>query len=639
MRVADGRNTFMWITLLALLAVTAGCAGLRAVMPERPLLPLEEVPREVRDIYLSAEESYENRDYQQAMDQYGQIIDGVSHGPVVRWAHIRRGQLYILEGDYERSVRELRMVNAEGEDDPLYREARYYLARSYYFLGRYSLSKNIAETLLQGPLSEDHRIGLFTIMGDILRAEDSPYKAFLNYMSALREGPDKVMSDQIKSSIEDIVRHRLSREELIAAWNANKGGYPGGYILYTLAQASYTAGELVNAREYLDEYLDDYRRHPLYNDAQALKQRLVEMAAVDRYALGCILPLSGKYARFGTMALDAITLATEVFDPRRHSPLSIIVEDSRSDPEAAGEAVVRLFSRHRVVGIIGPMGSAAAVAAAREAEKLGIPIMTMTQRKGIASLGDYVFRHFMTAEMQMKALVRYAVENLGMIRFAILYPDDHYGTQMAHLFWDEVVAAGGEIRGVERYDTGKTDFSDEIKALTGLDYVDKGDKGEEPQPIVDFDALFIPDSYMRLSMIAPQLAFYNVTGVQLLGTNALNTSDRRDEDTEYMDGTIFLDSFFLNSYYPVARDFIDKFYVAYGREPTDLEALVFDAARIMVTALTDRRVEVRDDLQAALREMKDYQGVTGVTSFQNDGEADKSLSVLMIRNDTIVQVK
>ncbi|MBN2256180.1 MAG: penicillin-binding protein activator [Deltaproteobacteria bacterium] len=300
---------------------------------------------------------------------------------------------------------------------------------------------------------------------------------------------------------------------------------------------------------------------------------------------------------------------------------------------------MRLFSDHRVMGIVGPMGSAVATAAAREAQKLGVPIMTITQREGITSLGDYVFRHFLTADMQMKALMRYAVENLGMKRFAILYPDDHYGAQMAHLFWDEVLAAEGEIRGVERYDTNKTDFSDEIKALTGLAYVDEDEGKEEPQPIVDFDALFIPDSYTRLSMIAPQLAFYNVTGIQLLGTNALNTSDRPEGENEYIDGTVFVDSFFLNSYYPVVRDFIDRFYVACGREPTDLEALVYDAARIMVTALTDPRVEVRDDLQAILRDMKDYHGVTGVTSFQSGGDVEKSLSVLMLRNNNIVQVK
>jgi branched-chain amino acid transport system substrate-binding protein len=638
-RIADGRNAFLLIALLAFLAVTVSCAGLRTVMPERPLLVPEEVPREVRDIYLNAENSYENRDYEQAIEQYGQIVSRVSQGPVVRWAHIRIGQLYALKGDYERSVRELISVTRQGDDDPFYREARYHLARSYSFLGRYSLSKNIAEELLREPLSTDHRIGLLTVVADILLAENSPYDAFLNYMSALNEGPDKVMTDQIKSSIEDIVSRRLSREELTAAWNIYKDDYPGGYILYALAQTYYTAGDLVNAGHYLDEYLDRYREHPRYDDARALKQRLVEITVVDRHALGCILPLSGKYARFGTMALDAVMLAAGVFDPQSSSPVSIIVEDSQSDPEAAREAVIRLFSDHRVMGIVGPMGSTVATAAAREAQKLGVPIMTVTQRDGITSLGDYVFRHFLTADMQMKALMRYAVENLGMKRFAILYPEDHYGTQMAHLFWDEVLAAGGEIRGVERYDTNKTDFSDEIKALTGLAYVDEDEGKEEPQPIVDFDALFIPDSYTRLSMIAPQLAFYNVTGIQLLGTNALNTSDRPEGENEYIDGTVFVDSFFLNSYYPVVRDFIDRFYVAYGREPTDLEALVYDAARIMVTALTTPRVEVRDDLLAALREMRDYHGVTGVTSFQSGGDAEKALSVLMIRNDKIVQVK
>lgn len=630
---------FLWIAVVALIFVTANCAGIRTLIPEKPLLSLDEVPREVQGIYSDAEQSFENRELEIALEQYRQIVRRISHGPVVIWSHIRIGEIYALKGDYESAVKELHSVTQRFDDDPFYAEAQYHLARSYSALGQYTLSKKIAEDLLYQKLLSSRRIDLLTLLGDILLTENRPYDAFLRYMEALKEKPDKAMAEQIKSSVEDIVARRLSLEEQSAAREIYGSGYPAGYILYALVQSYYTTGDLVNARKYLNEYMDRFEDHPNYEDARALQQRFTEMEVVDRYTLGCVLPLSGKFALYGNMALDSVILAAGVFDPLNGTPVRIIVEDSRSDPEAARESVITLFSDHKVMGIVGPMGSTVAAAAAEEAQKLGIPIMTMTQQNEITAIGDYVFRNFLTAQMQIKTLVRYAVENLGMKSFAILYPEDNYGIKMMNLFWNEVITAGGEIRGAEGYDKKKTDFSDEIKLLTGLASSDQEEREEEPQPIIDFDALFIPDSYARVSMIAPQLAFYNVSGVQLLGTNALNSPDLMKGENEYLDGAIFVDGFFLNSYYPAVRNFIDQFYVAYSREPTDMEALVYDATRIMVTALTDPHVEVRNDLKDALGQMKNYSGVTGMTSFIDGRDAEKSLSVLMIRNNEIIQIK
>ena len=54
--------------------------------------------------------------------------------------------------------------------------------------------------------------------------------------------------------------------------------------------------------------------------------------------------------------------------------------------------------------------------------------------------------------MQVKTLVSYAVEKLGLNTFAILYPDENYGKTFMNLFWDEVIANGGKVVGVESYD-------------------------------------------------------------------------------------------------------------------------------------------------------------------------------------------
>ena len=38
-------------------------------------------------------------------------------------------------------------------------------------------------------------------------------------------------------------------------------------------------------------------------------------------------------------------------------------------------------------------------------------------------------------------------------------------------------------------------------------------------PIVDFDVLFIPDASEKIALVAPGLAFHEIRGVRLLGSN------------------------------------------------------------------------------------------------------------------------
>jgi ABC-type branched-subunit amino acid transport system substrate-binding protein len=193
---------------------------------------------------------------------------------------------------------------------------------------------------------------------------------------------------------------------------------------------------------------------------------------------------------------------------------------------------------------------------------------------------------------------------------------------------------------VESYSGKQTDFGKEIKALTGLNISEEDDEsGEKPIPTVDFNALFIPDSCFIASMIAPQLAFYDITGVQLLGTSIWNSPDILKKNSEYLEGAIFTDCFFLDSARPEVRDFIDRFYVACGREPGNMEALAYDATRIMADLITGNDVETRDDMKDGLSRVKDYPGIAGMTSFSGTGDAERPLHILTLMDGEIVQIR
>ncbi len=368
--------------------------------------------------------------------------------------------------------------------------------------------------------------------------------------------------------------------------------------------------------------------------------------SVDRDAIGFILPMSGRYAAYGKRALDAVVLAAGLFDPRKRTRAKLVIEDSESDPDASLRAVDRLVEKDGVICLVGPLGVVEAQTAAAEAQRLQVPILAMTSKEGISEIGPFVFRNFLTARMQVRALAGYAVQKLGLSRFAILYPQDAYGQEMVRLFRAEVLRLGGQIRKVKAYDRAKTDFGGEIRFLTGRPVPHSigfgKDQRKEPLPTarpVDFDALFIPDSYERVQMIAPQMAFHDVKGVQLLGTNGWNSPDLLKGGAEHLEGAVFVDDYFAGGYNPELNDFTDSFYSAFGREPDGMEAIWYDAAAIAVSIVENGQAETRDQFRERLAGVTGYPGVTGKTSFSPSRDADKELYLLQVREGQIVQIR
>ncbi|MGD1153174.1 MAG: penicillin-binding protein activator [Syntrophales bacterium] len=365
---------------------------------------------------------------------------------------------------------------------------------------------------------------------------------------------------------------------------------------------------------------------------------------VDRYAIGCVLPLSGRNAAAGNRALDAIVLASGLFDPIVKTPIRLIIEDSQSRPETASAAVAKLATQDGVICILGPLGSDESLDAAREAQRLKVPILTLTHREGITDTGNYVFRSYLTNRVQIVSLVKYAIQEMGLARFAVLYPEDNYGREMEKLFREEVLRRKGEILKVRSYQTTKTDFADEIKSISDLKQsspaVKEGESAEdEDMPDMGFDALFIPDSPARISMIVPQLAFHNVRGVKLLGTSDWDTPDILKAGSELLEEAIFVDAFSPNSFYPEVNDFTDVYYTNYSREPGAAEALAYDAAGIIVKIIREDGIKTRDQFRENLLDVRNYRGVTGKTSFSGMRDARKDVFVLTIKDGKIIQIK
>lgn len=447
----------------------------------------------------------------------------------------------------------------------------------------------------------------------------------------------------------EVLQSHASDGDLEDAELLFRGTALGMDALLQQAERALARKNIPTARRLADAVVNSTTPFPYRHEAVKLWERLTGSAWRQR-AIGVLLPLSGRYATFGELVRRGMDLALEMYNPPG-DPVEFQYQDIAGDPERAARAVTRMANEAGVMAIAGPLTASAAAVAAQRAQLEKVPLLTLSPREGLPQTGEYVFRDSLTSRQQVQSLVRYAMEYRGLSSFAVLYPESRLGREMADLFNAEVEFYGGEVCCLEGYAEDATDFRRQILLLKGQD----PDAPEEPSeplgeealledlfvpdaPPLPFEALFIPDYADRIGLIAPQLVFYGIDEVPLLGINGWNSPDLLRLAGRFVEGATFVDGFYLQSTSPQVVDFVARYRARHGEDPTILEAQGFDAARLLLRPFAEGQVLSREDLWLALVQLQGFRGVTGATSFDAAGDAIKELFLLQVRNGRIEQL-
>ena len=424
---------------------------------------------------------------------------------------------------------------------------------------------------------------------------------------------------------------RLQEPELAEAAFMFAGSPLGEDARLQLAKRMLTRNDPAAARPLLEAILASGVSFPWREEArQLLAGQSGPQVAVAPRSIGVALPLSGRYGTFGEQVRRGMELALELRP--LNPPLQLDIRDSAGDAGTAARLVSTLARSPQILALAGPLTGSEAAAAAVQAQKERLPLLTLSQRDGLAETGDMVFRNSMTGRLQVQALLRHAMDGQGLRRFAILFPENRSGQEFRDLFTQGVKLRGGAVVASQGYAESETDLRSQIRRLQGLE-PNAADPGKVK---AKFDALFIPDYADRIGQLVPQLGFYGFEPVQLLGINGWNSPDLVRIGGAAVEGAVFVDGFFRDSPAPAVRSFVERYLQKYGEEPSILAAQGFDIVGMLLTALEAPGVRSREELRQALAGLQNYPGVTGTTSFDSQGDAAKGLFLLQVRDGQIV---
>jgi len=531
-------------------------------------------------------------------------------------------------------------------------------SRSLTKLGRLdeALSLNARALKIPGvsaPLTLElhrQRFTLLTTLGDRLDALKS-----LAYIFQHDAKTDVKANAQARAN--EIVAMTTNQNDLEKIVDNDDFGFVRMQAAYRLGVLRLQSKNFDGARSSFSQAASLGQGTPVQRQAESYIQQIDSRRRVDPTMIGTVLPLTGKHGPIAQRTLRGLQLGLGIYGPSRSS-FRLAVVDSEGTPEGAKRAVERLVGEDNVIAVVGSLLSRTAPAVAQKTEELGVPSIALSQRAGLTEVGGYIFRNAVTSEMQMRELVRLAMDQMGFKRFAILYPNDSYGTEYANLFWDEVLLRGGTIVGAQVYSPTETDFRAPIRRLVGTYYME--DRKEEYRakvnewfkkqkslksrnsppddllpPIIDFDAVFVPDSPKALGQIAPMLAYQGVTETRLLGTNLWNTPDVVRRGQKNVENAVFVDSNVGNDPIFKASRFYQDYKQTFGEDPGLFEAQGYEVG-VLLRQLIERGEQTRVSLAQALAGIRQFQGVTGPMSMNTQRELVRPLKPLMVKDGAIV---
>ena len=258
---------------------------------------------------------------------------------------------------------------------------------------------------------------------------------------------------------------------------------------------------------------------------------------------------------------------------------------------------LRFASDPSVMGVVGHLNSSATKPASAIYFEARIPQITpASTNPDLSKQGfDTFFRVCATDDVQGPAAARF-IRLLGMKSVFIIDDKTTYGKGLADEFEKAARKLGFQILGHQGITQGDKDFS---PLLTSI-------KARNP------DVIFFGGIYPEASLLIRQAKTQGITSLFFGGDGIADPILIRLATPAFAEGTyatrVGLDARKI----PTAKQFVQEFETQFG-EIGLYSSLAYDAANLLIEAIRQAGGRDREKVLRALREIKDFQGVTGST--------------------------
>ncbi len=365
-------------------------------------------------------------------------------------------------------------------------------------------------------------------------------------------------------------------------------------------------------------------------------------AGKDELVIGEYGSLTGGDATFGSSTKLGVEVALAELTAEKQGkigglPVRVVVEDDQSQAQEAATAVQKLVNQDQAIAVIGEVASSRSLAGGPICQAAGVPMISPSSTNPrVTQVGDYIFRMCFLDDFQGRSVAQFATQNLGLKRIAILKDlKSDYSIGLTEFFSTALKEMGGTVVGEQAYQAGDQDFS---AALTAL-------KAKNPE------AIYIPGYYTEAGLIARKARELGINA-PLLGSDGWESEKLLEIGGESLNGSYYTNHWALDMPAPQLQAFLKKYReMNGGSDPDAIAGLAYDAAKVLFADLekiaaeepavfkgfasskagTPERKAATKRLRDLIAQTKEYPGVTGMITLDENRNASKPLVVLEIK--------
>lgn len=339
--------------------------------------------------------------------------------------------------------------------------------------------------------------------------------------------------------------------------------------------------------------------------------------------IGALIFQTGGASQYGKWVMNGLEMAKNEINEQggiNGDKIELIYEDDKSEATTAVTVFSSLISKHNLPIVIAGLTSKSTLAIAPIADKNNIVLFSpCSSSPDLTNSGDYIFRNWPSDNEEGRLMAEYSYKVLNYRNIGIVSINNDYGLGLEKVFERNFLNLGGNIVFKELFQENCSDFRV---------YIDKLKK-------VKIDALYVPSHAKEVALFLKQLEENNMK-YQILGCVTYESPELIKISGKSAEGVIFTTpSFNSNSNDSLISSFVSKYEKLYGDKPENFAAQSYDALKIISIAIKHGGY-TSNGIKDQLYKIKNYNGVSGITTFDVNGDVIKPAIIKKVINGEFV---
>ena len=341
--------------------------------------------------------------------------------------------------------------------------------------------------------------------------------------------------------------------------------------------------------------------------------------------IGMIADLTGPAALSGQHKVDGAKLAVDEINGKggiNGKKIKLIVEDDRGQNQAGVSAYEKLAANEDIVAIIGSIRSTIVQATLPYVARFKIPTMIGGTDPKLTHVGNqWVFRFRPNDTYASATMAKYAVNEMGSKKVAILYDTDAFGSAGNSLLEAALKKDGAQVATDQGYSTATQDYTSYLETI----------KSSGADPL----ATYMTNAEDEAQMLrqARQLGL----NMKIIGSTSIATAVCIQLAGPAVNGTYGVADFVAQGN-DAATAFTNAYPAKFSGQPDVVGAWVYDAIHVLSQVIAKDGTQPAA-IQKGIRAVQGYKGVEGTYRFDNNGDGLHGYWIVKMEGQKVDPIK